>query len=718
MGKAVPDTVSVDEAVTRIIEATGGDIRLGMPLGLGKPNRLVNALYQRVAADPSLKLTIYTALSLGRPKAGTDLERRFLDPFVSRVFGDYEELDYLRDVRRQSLPDNIEVFEFFFQPGSMLGNATAQQHYINSNYTHVARDLDARRVNVLAQMVAPDPDGGECISLSCNPEVTLDLLPYVHARRAAGDTVLLVGQLHNSLPFMPNDAAVPAASVDLLVDDEGAQTALFATPNMPVTLQDHFIGLNASSLLRDGGTIQIGIGALGDALVHHALMRHHDNAAYKSLLASSGLGTRFAAEVDGMGGREPFKAGLYGCSEMVTAGLLGLVDGGVIRRTVLDDVVLMRLVESGRIGEAISLHTLQELLEEGVLSTALNDTQLDWLHRHGILRERPVLNGETLVFADGTSLVNSLDSRHTREALRAFLGERLRVYHLHGGFYLGPRAFYARLRDMDANERARINMTHISFVNSLLGDEALKRQQRRDARFINTAFSATLMGAAISDQLEDGKVLSGVGGQYNFVAQAHELAGARSVLMLRAWRERGGEASSNLVWNYGHTTIPRHLRDVFVTEYGVADVRGKADGEVIAAMLNIADSRFQAALQAQAVAAGKLSADHTIPEAYRHNTPERLAALRDQAGAEAFPLFPLGCDFDATEQRLIRALGWLKEKMSHKDYLALGRGALHAEPDNAQQYAAPLERMGLSETHGLRERLYRRLLLAALEATE
>ena len=66
----------VEQAVDRVIEATGGEIRLAMPLGLGKPNRFVNALYARVEADPSLSLDIYTALSLGKPGAGSDLEKR------------------------------------------------------------------------------------------------------------------------------------------------------------------------------------------------------------------------------------------------------------------------------------------------------------------------------------------------------------------------------------------------------------------------------------------------------------------------------------------------------------------------------------------------------------------------------------------------------------------------------------------------------------------
>ena len=141
-------------AADEVIRRTGGEIRLGMPLGLGKPNRFVNALYQRASEDASVQLDIYTALTLGRPAAGSGLEKRFLEPFAERVFGDYEEPAYLAPMRRGRLPDNVRVFEFFFQPGAMLGSTDAQRNYISVNYTHAARDLNARGVNVVAQMLA------------------------------------------------------------------------------------------------------------------------------------------------------------------------------------------------------------------------------------------------------------------------------------------------------------------------------------------------------------------------------------------------------------------------------------------------------------------------------------------------------------------------------------------------------------------------------------
>ena len=48
--------------------------------------------------------------------------------------------------------------------------------------------------------------------------------------------------------------------------------------------------------------------------------------------------------------------------------------------------------------------------------------------------------------------------------------------------------------------------------------------------------------------------------------------------------------------SYGHTTIPRHLRDIVVTEYGVADLRDKTDEDVIKQMLSVADSHFRFSL--------------------------------------------------------------------------------------------------------------------------
>ncbi|WP_131108153.1 acetyl-CoA hydrolase/transferase C-terminal domain-containing protein [Pseudomonas sp. Sample_10] len=633
---------SIEQAVDDVLARLPAHIHMGLPLGLGKPNHFVNALYRRVAQLPQRQLTIYTALCLGRPPLGDGLQKRFLEPFIENVFGDYPELEFLADLRRDSLPVNIRIQQFFMQPGSLLNSAAAQQDYVSSNYSHAARDINAAGLNLVAQLVASHADHPDRLSLSCNPDITLDLLPMIARRRAAGETILMVGQVHNDLPYMPGDAEVGIDTFDLLIDEKD-NTTLFSTPNMPVGLQDHLIGLHASTLVRDGGTLQIGIGSMGDALTAALLARQADNDGYKAVLADVNL-SQWAQLIEREGGIEPFARGLYGCSEMFVNGLLVLADAGIVRRKVYPDVPTQQQANAGTLDEAAQ--------------------------------------------TDGISV--------------------------HGGFFLGPRSFYERLRELPQNKRLEFNMTRISYINELYGQEELKRLQRLDARFINTAFTVTLLGAAVADQLEDGRVLSGVGGQYNFVVQGHALQGARSVLLLRSWRESGGEVSSNIVWEYGHCTIPRHLRDIVVTEYGIADLRGKTDAAVIEALLNISDSRFQPGLIEQAQKVGKLPKDFHLDPRFTDNRPERLQAIAARH-APLFPEYPLGCDFTEVERDVLRAPNWLKSKFKLSEILELGKAALDAP--EASTFPGHLERMQLSQPEGLKEDLYQRLLLTGLKAT-
>jgi len=633
---------SIEQAVDEVLARLPAHIHMGMPLGLGKPNHFVNALYRRIKGLPERQLTMYTALCLGRPTLGDGLQKRFIEPFVERVFGDYPEFDFLADLRRDSLPANIRIEQFFMQPGSLLNSAPAQQDYVSSNYSHAARDINAAGLNLVAQLLASSSEHPDRLSLSCNPDITLDLLPMIAKRRDAGETILLVGQVHTDLPYMPGDAEVDIDTFDLLIDAKDSST-LFSTPNMPVGFQDHFIGLHASTLVRDGGTLQIGIGSMGDALTAALLARQADNAGYQALLNDINL-SQWAQLIEREGGTTPFAKGLYGCSEMFVNGLLVLADAGIIRRKVYPDVQTQEQANAGTLDEAAQ--------------------------------------------TDGISV--------------------------HGGFFLGPRSFYERLRELPQSKRLEFNMTRISYINELYGQEELKRLQRLDARFINTVFTMTLMGAGVADQLEDGRVLSGVGGQYNFVAQGHALHDARSILILRSWRESGGEVSSNIVWEYGHCTIPRHLRDIVVTEYGIADLRGKADAVVIESLLNISDSRFQPGLIEQAQKVGKLPRDFRLDPRFADNTPQRLQAIAAKH-PNLFPEYPLGCDFTAIERDLLRALNWLKSKFKLSEILELGKAALDAP--EAALYPEHLERMQLTSPEGLKEDLFQRLLLTGLKAT-
>ena len=618
--------------VTACVEATlarvGKRIVLCAAIGAGKPVALLNEFWRRAVADSSIDLTILTGLTLAKPRGKSELERRLVAPMAARIFGDGPDPAWLEPLHASALPANVHVHEFFFEPGAWLGSPLAQQSYASINYTHVARSAAALGANVVVQQIAlrPDADGGRA-SLGTNPDVTTDLLVLLDERRRDGHPFAYIGQVNDHMPFMFGRAEVPASRFDFIVDDAREYHELFCPPNLPISTADHAIALTASMLIRDGGTVQIGIGELGDAIVYAMILRHRENALWRRVLADTRLGPRFAAQQAALGGDAPFEHGLYAVTEMFVDGFLDL-------------------------------------------------------YREGILKRRAEPDGALL----------------------------------HGAFILGPRAFYQELRAMPDAERALFRMMPVSFTNDLLGPEwDVKIAQRRDARFINSAMMATLGGAVVSDGLADGRVVSGVGGQYNFVAQAHALPGGRSLIALRATRDNHGRIESNIRFGYGHVTIPRHLRDIVLTEYGVADLRGRNDAEVAAAMLDIADSRFQPGLLAEAQRAGKLPADYRIRDEHRRNLPEALnATLAPHRAAGYFGELPYGTDLTAEELRLGRALKRLKARAeTWSGRLSIAARLLCPLPRDPA-IAPLLARMGLAAPRGLRERLMRRIVAAAL----
>ncbi|MEX2152499.1 MAG: acetyl-CoA hydrolase/transferase C-terminal domain-containing protein [Gemmatimonadaceae bacterium] len=571
-----------------------------------------------------------------------------MEPLAERLFGGYPELEYVEVLHRGKLPSNIRVNEFYFQPGSLLESPLAQQQYTSSNYTHVVRDIVAAGVNVLAQLVAKSNAASPTsLSLSCNPDLTLDLAPQMRAAEHRGEKIVLLAQVNRNLPFMYGDAVAPDF-FDAIVDAPRYDFRLFAPPNQSVSTADYVIGLYVSALIRDGGTLQLGIGSLGDAVTYMIKLRHEQNALYRDLVTEAGVVDKFSDMVDRLGGTAPFHEGLYASSEMLVHGFLELYRCGVLKRKVHDDPDVQRRLNAGEDPQGIS----------------------------------------------GTHVATAC-------------------------FFLGPESFYEALRRMDPSEREQIFMTGIAFVNQLYGDEEIKRLQRKHARFVNTGLIVALSGAVASDALEDGRVLSGVGGQYNFVSMAHKLEDGRSILLIRSTRETGGGLHSNIRATYGSSTIPRHLRDIVVTEYGIGDLRGGTDEEVATALIQVADSRFQEELLREAQRAGKVSTSYRIPDQFRNNRPDRLeAALARYRERGLCDPFPFGTDLTHEEVVLAKALRALKRMVERKRPPRPRSRHLRSMVNVPEAARVYLERMGLAAPRTLKERLLRRTVLYALASVD
>jgi acyl-CoA hydrolase len=607
-----------DRCAEAVVDRVGRNVRLAVPIGIGKPILLIDALYRLAEADRRVQLTIFTGLTLTRPRFRSSLERRFGNPLLDRLFAGCPEPLYAAALREGRLPPNIGINEFFLLAGASLANKRTQRSYISLNYSHVARHLESVDTNVFAQLVAPHP-GAPKVSLSSNTDVTLDLVPYIVRRRAQKPTVFAV-ELNSNLPYMPGEEEIERTQFDMVLEPAGEPYSLFAPPKEPVSLADYAMALHAASLVKDEGTLQIGIGSFSDALTHALILRHTDNAAFRALLDKLGTALPECAELGS------FSVGLYGCSEMLVDGFLALKKAGVLKRRVAT--------------------------------------------------------------ADGKSAL------------------------LHAGFFIGNRAFYRQLREMPPEELAEICMTAISHTNTLGDDPARTRAERPHARFINTAMTATLLGAVSSDTLEDGRVVSGVGGQHDLVSMAHALDDGRAIIAVRSTRQQGRRVSSNITWTYANATVPRALRDIIVTEYGIADIRGKSDRDTIAAMIGIADGRFHGRLTADAEGAGKLERSFSLPAHAAANTPERLeAALGPARQAGLLPAFPLGSDMSEVEQSLVGPLLVLK-RASYRELARILLAGMSGGPVAAPE-AAALERLGLAAPASLEERALRALVAGA-----
>jgi hypothetical protein len=403
---------------------------------------------------------------------------------------------------------------------------------------------------------------------------------------------------------------------------------------------------------------------------------------------------------------------------MFVDGFMHLHQAGILKRKIYDFWALQQLINEGRCDpDHLEPGVLDGLASLGVRVIRTKDFEV--LQHHGLFNERTRYDLGHIVAPDGTRVIANLADPRSRQIIaEQCLGQQLRNGQLlHAAFFVGPNEFYRWLRGLSEEQRGRINMTGVYKINQLDHNPRLYKEQRLHARFFNSGIMVTLSGAVMSDGLADGRVVSGVGGQYNFVAMAHQLPTGRSILMIRAMRDKEGktrEPSSNVVFNYGHITIPRHLRDIVVTEYGIADLRSKTDNEVIKALLNIADSRFQQGLLEQAKKAGKLESDYQIPEQHRRNTPERLEEiLKPHRKNDLLPAFPLGCDFTPEELALGKALKGVKARAAgSKLRMLLDAWKVKDIPASAKPY---LERMQLSKPHTFQDRIVQKLLVLELK---
>lgn len=156
---------------------------------------------------------------------------------------------------------------FFMTPGARAGLSQRRTALHALDYTGIARHLlDAAPFDcAIGQFTPPDAQGW------CSPGLSSDFTPLVWSR-----ALRRVGHLNPELPRVDSSFKVHISDFDAVVDAAGPALTVTESAANEMTEQ---IGQHAARLIRDGDTLQFGIGsvlpAVARALGSHRRLRVH-----------------------------------------------------------------------------------------------------------------------------------------------------------------------------------------------------------------------------------------------------------------------------------------------------------------------------------------------------------------------------------------------------------------------------------------------------------
>ena len=203
-----------------------------------------------------------------------DPERARGITFCCVQFPGIDSIDYL------ALHPEARQVAYFMSPairagvGGPTGLAQGRAELLSLDYLGIVRHLqDEPPVDLaIAQLTPPDAEG------YCSPGVSADFLPLVWARAKRR-----IAHLNPGLPRTRGSFRVHISELDFAVEAE-APLLDFADPRSGAL--EARIGAHVAPLVRDGDTLQFGIGAVPSALAN-ALTSHRRLRFHGGLIASS-----------------------------------------------------------------------------------------------------------------------------------------------------------------------------------------------------------------------------------------------------------------------------------------------------------------------------------------------------------------------------------------------------------------------------------------------
>ncbi len=270
----------VAECVENTLSRVGSRIVLALPLGIGKPNPLANEFYRRARRDPALAAHDFHGLEPARSAMeGRARAAASWNPWSRGCSARCVPLDYVTDLhgaRRAGECANRRILSGSRRAAQCRRTRSAT---MSAPTTRMWRATWRRRASMSSRNSSRNAASRGALNIVWDRTRMSRWICWSIWRRSAApaETVVVIGEINRQMPFMFGPAAVAAETFDSLIEHPRYDYDLFAPPNQRLNTADYAIGLYGARLVRDGGTLQIGIGELGDAVVYGLQLRHQQN---------------------------------------------------------------------------------------------------------------------------------------------------------------------------------------------------------------------------------------------------------------------------------------------------------------------------------------------------------------------------------------------------------------------------------------------------------
>ncbi|MBB3289209.1 MULTISPECIES: acetyl-CoA hydrolase/transferase C-terminal domain-containing protein [unclassified Rhizobium] len=237
--------------------------KVAMPIAAGQPPAILAALAERARAGAIDNLRLHYLLCTG--VAGTSVFDFDLCDQIIPISYFHGGVERALDKRRSA-------------------EALPAVDLVPCHFSQVPRSLvEHVGVDTLIATVAPmDADGNFSLGVSTDYALTVSRKPGIR----------LILEVNANMPYVRGDCMIPISSVTALVENDVSLPILPAAPSNEV---DDTIGAIVAGLVEDGDCLQMGIGALPDAVCSRLL--HHRHLGIHTEMMTVGLADLLKAGV-------------------------------------------------------------------------------------------------------------------------------------------------------------------------------------------------------------------------------------------------------------------------------------------------------------------------------------------------------------------------------------------------------------------------------------